>query len=58
MGVKNFEYKRARTEIRRNCFSSRVVGSWNGLPDEVKSAETVVAFKNGIKAFIENGGRP
>jgi hypothetical protein len=57
-GAKNLEGRRARTEIRRHCFSSRVVGGWNSLPDEVKSVETVPAFKNGIKKFIENGGRP
>jgi hypothetical protein len=58
MGVKNLEQKRARTDIRRNCFSLRVIGCWNGLPDSVKSVETVLAFKNGIRALWENGGRP
>jgi hypothetical protein len=57
-GVDNLVPKRARTDLRKNCFSSRVIGSWNGLPDNVKSASNVLAFKNGIKNFIENGGRP
>jgi hypothetical protein len=57
-GVDNLVPKRARTDLRKNCFSSRVIGSWNGLPDNVKSASNVSAFKNGIKNFIENGLRP
>jgi hypothetical protein len=57
-GFNNLESKRARTELRKNPFSLRVIQSWNGLPDSVKEAGSVLAFKNGIKTFIENGGRP
>jgi hypothetical protein len=57
-GVDNLVQKPARTDLRKNCFSSRVIGSWNGLPDNVKLAANVLAFKNGVKNFIESGGRP
>jgi hypothetical protein len=57
-GFNNLESKRARTELRKNAFSLRVIQSWNGLPDSVKEAGSVLAFKNVIKTFIENGGRP
>jgi hypothetical protein len=33
-GVKNLEGRRARTEIRRHCFSSRVVGGGQGQRSE------------------------
>jgi hypothetical protein len=57
-GYNNLKVKRARTEIRRNAFSLRIVNSWNNLPDSVKESRTVGAFKVAIKRFIENGGRP
>jgi hypothetical protein len=36
---------RARTKLKRNSFSIRVVKSLNRLPDNVKSAERVPAFE-------------
>jgi hypothetical protein len=57
-GVDNVRPQRARTELRRQAFSMRIVQSWNGLPDTIKSARTVTGFKNGIKSYVENGGRP
>ena len=38
--------KRCRTELRRNCFGIRVVRAWNALPEEVRCAPTLTAFKN------------
>jgi hypothetical protein len=38
-GVLNLKQPISRTEIRRNSFASRVVSSWNGLPDSVKSCQ-------------------
>jgi hypothetical protein len=57
-GVDNLRPKRARTELRKHAFSVRIVQSWNGLPDTVKAARTVLSFKNSIKKFLEDGGRP
>ena len=37
--------KAANTEIRNNFFTVRVARSWNELPEEVKSAKSVNAFK-------------
>jgi hypothetical protein len=57
-GIENLIMPRFRTEIRRNAFSVRVIRSWNELPDNVKQAGSVRAFKSGLKTFVENGGRP
>ena len=37
--------KRADHEYRRNYFSLRVIDDWNELPDTVKEARNVSAFK-------------
>ena len=37
---------RARSLVRRNAFSSRVVNDWNSLPAEVVSADSVNEFKS------------
>ena len=37
--------KAAKTEIRRNFFSCRVVNEWNKLPASVKNAPSVNTFK-------------
>jgi hypothetical protein len=57
-GHNNLVLKPARTEIRRNAFSIRVVQSWNRLPDDIKKSRTAQQFKNGLKRYLENGGRP
>ena len=41
----------ARLEVRRNFFSQRVAEQWNKIPTGVKSAVSVVAFKNGYKKY-------
>lgn len=35
-------------EVRKNFWSQRVPDQWNSLPDEVKSADTLNNFKNGL----------
>ena len=35
-------------DIRRNFWSQRVTDPWNNLPNEVKEAETLNNFKNGL----------
>jgi hypothetical protein len=57
-GFENLVIPRFRSEIRKHAFSVRVVKSWNRLPDGVKQAQTLIEFKNGLRKFIENGGRP
>ena len=39
---------RCRTDIRKYCFSYRVVSVWNTLPEEVVSSKTVDEFKRRI----------
>ncbi len=43
----NIRPKAARLEVRRQFFSQRVVGNWNEIPEKVKSAGSVIAFKQG-----------
>ena len=38
--------QRTRLDIRKNFFHVRVVNDWNSLPEHVKKAENVNAFKN------------
>ena len=45
------ERQRARLDIRANCFRLRVGKQWNDLPEEVKSAKSVYAFKNAYDAW-------
>ena len=37
---------RARLNVRKNCFSNRVVGSWNALPESAVLAPSLNAFKS------------
>jgi hypothetical protein len=37
--------KRARTELRRNSFTHRIVPLWNSLPEEVVTAPSIDSFK-------------
>ena len=41
-----------RNEFRRSFWSQRVTEPWNALPNEVKEAETLNTFKNGIDNLI------
>ena len=47
-GFMNVKRGEGHYELRRNFWSQRVTDPWNKLPDEVKQAETLNAFKNGI----------
>ena len=45
-GHSNLARAEAKSEIRKNQFSVRVVPLWNALPDLVKCQETLNHFKN------------
>ena len=49
----NIRRQAANSELRRNFFSCRVAESWNMLPSEVKSAESVKIFKNKIAELVK-----
>ena len=42
-----------RLEIRKNCFNVRVIKRWNKLPDIVKAAKSVNAFKNSYDNWMK-----
>ena len=42
---------RTLTAIRQNCFSHRVVNSWNKLPEDVVLADSFNQFKNKLECF-------
>ena len=44
-----------KTDVRRHSFSQRVVDTWNALPDSLKGADTVLAFKVGFDKWVKEG---
>ena len=42
---------RARLDIRKNNFASRVPEKWNKLPLEIKNAPNLISFKNALKRY-------
>ena len=45
-GHLNLARREAKSEVRKNQFSVRVVPKWNALPDQVKTQESLNSFKN------------
>jgi ribonuclease P/MRP protein subunit RPP40 len=56
-GIYNVERMEGRLEVRKNYWSVRVANKWNMLPDMIKSAKTVNAFKNGLDNWTEKEKR-
>jgi hypothetical protein len=48
------EKRRAETPCRYRTFSTRVINSWNSLPEEVVSAPSLQAFKNRLDRHWKN----
>ena len=44
--ILNLKPRNSKLEPRRNCFSNRVLNSWNKLPQDVKSTKNINVFKN------------
>ena len=51
-GHLNVKRGKGKTEVRRSFWSQRVTDPWNGLPDQVKQAESLDSFKNGIDNLL------
>ena len=50
----NLSEQYASKDIKRNFFSVRVIRPWNNLPEHVKSAKTISAFKRNYDEFIKS----
>ena len=48
----NVKRGQGRNEFRRSFWSQRVTEPWSNLPNEVKEAESLNVFKNGIDNLI------
>src|SRR5664279_2174270 len=44
--------KQCRTNLRRNCFTSRVVNTWNSMPEEIVQSTSVNCFKGRFDRFL------
>jgi hypothetical protein len=53
-GGHNFKLTKhfARTDVRKNFFSNRVVNYWNDLPSAVVSAPTLDSFKRRLQIYF------
>ena len=51
---KNFVKHKAKSDLRQQFFSNRVVDSWNSLPSAVKNAKDVNNFKNLYDSYTKN----
>ena len=54
----NLVPKQGRHEFRRNFFSSRVIVTWNSLPEAVRDAPTVSSFKRQYRRHLEGTVAP
>ena len=45
--------QRANLDLRKNFYTVRAAGEWNGIPDAVKQAMSVNGFKNAYDAWIK-----
>jgi hypothetical protein len=43
--------ERSKLNIRKNCFSQRVINCWNGLPNNVVCSDSINSFKNNLDKF-------
>ena len=48
----NLVRRQAKTEIRSNFFSIRVIEPWNRLPTELKESKTIKSFKDGLDTIM------
>ena len=45
--------ERPRTDMRSHFFSQRVINTWNDLPDDVKNACSLNAFKTNYTKYVD-----
>jgi hypothetical protein len=40
-----------RTSVRQKCITNRVFDDWNGLPEEIVLARSIIVFKSSYDAY-------
>ena len=53
-GYLNLARREAKSALRQNQFSYRVVTRWNSLPNQVKNQDTLDNFKNAYDNYMQN----
>ena len=51
---KLFKQRTQTLDIRKHCFTNRVVNTWNNLPAEVVETDSLNSFKNQIDKLWKN----
>ena len=50
----NLVHKNARTDVRKNFFSNRVVNKWNSLPANIKDSKNASVFKERYDKYLNS----
>jgi len=48
----NLKVPAVKTEMYRNCFSTRCVNMWNEITQDVKNAKNLNSFKNKLDEWL------
>jgi hypothetical protein len=52
----NIRSEHARSDVRRNFFSQRIISEWNKIPSAIKTSSSVKVFKERYRRFANNIG--
>ena len=52
MTAKQLEKPRFRLDIRKHCYTIRVIDIWNNLPLEIRNSNSIHTFKKNVKKYL------